>query len=179
MTNFKPNLHPATGIAYGFVAANELDPEIVDALMAVSDDDFDGEPYAEGVYDDVRYRTSYLGGALSFFILESPVVTDRAGLASPCVPNAGILSYTMDGGVQAYSVPEFWWMQPEYGSDVWQAYDDFMASLNEGADPALDDDARQEAGRQFVEVLLKGMNLAGVERRILRELAGHYQVEAP
>lgn len=178
MTNYKPNLHPTTGIAYGYVAANELDPEIVSALMAISKDDYD-EPYAEGVYDDVRYRTSYLGGALNFFILESPVVTDHAGLASPCVPNAGILSYTMDGGVQAYSVPESWWNEPEYGPDVRQAYDEFMVSLDEGADPALDDDARQEAGRQFVDVLLKGMNLAGVERRILRELAGHYRVEAP
>lgn len=65
------------------------------------------EPSTEGVYEGVTYASSYLGGALNFFISESPVITEHARLASPCVPNAGILD-TLDGDVQSYDVPDGW-----------------------------------------------------------------------
>ena len=85
-----------------------------DAELAAEDtiDEFsyeyeDYEPEIEGVYEGVRYKTSWLGGALNFFIFWSPFVTESARLASPCVPNAGILD-TLDGHVTSYNVPHDW-----------------------------------------------------------------------
>jgi hypothetical protein len=65
------------------------------------------EPAVEGEYKGVKYCSSWLGGALNFFIFESPVITTKAREASPCVPNAGILD-TLDGNIQAYDVPADW-----------------------------------------------------------------------
>lgn len=157
------NIDEATGIAYGYISADALDPETVDQLLygpqAVNldysaargefmaearrdhrearlgtdsecDDDSDGdfdehqaecdfndeyqgeEETIEGAlecegYGKVHYCTSYLGGALNFFIFKSPFSTDKARRASPCVPNAGILD-TLDGSVTAYDVPADW-----------------------------------------------------------------------
>jgi len=71
-------------------------------------DSYEGyEEIVEGTKDGVHYCSSYLGGALNFFIFFSPVVTENARLASPCVPNAGILD-TLDGNVQSYDVPSNW-----------------------------------------------------------------------
>jgi hypothetical protein len=67
----------------------------------------DYEPEIKGTKDNVHYCTSWLGGALNFFIFLSPVITEHARLASPCVPNAGILD-TLDGDVQSYDVPSDW-----------------------------------------------------------------------
>ena len=68
---------------------------------------FDPEPHIEGEYDGVYYATSWLGGALNFLILESPVTTDKARRASPCVPGAAILD-TLDGDEFGYDVPADW-----------------------------------------------------------------------
>jgi hypothetical protein len=65
------------------------------------------EPIIEGVHEGVTYCSSWPGGALNFFIYESPVTTTKARLASPCIPNAGILD-TLDGNVIAYDVPADW-----------------------------------------------------------------------
>jgi hypothetical protein len=65
------------------------------------------EPCVEGEHEGVKYASSWLGGALNFFIFESPNVTEHARIASPCVPNAGILD-TLDGDVKAYDVPDGW-----------------------------------------------------------------------
>lgn len=174
------NINPETGIAYGYIAANSLDSEVIDTLMYGSqakdltfeqykkdlpkldilkgwdveivknlrtgaygwidlgDKDFSlnflteedaieealarygddlpqsliddyqpDEPEIEGEYEGVHYRTSWLGGALNFFIFSSPHITDKARMASPCVPNAGILD-TLDGSVTSYDVPADW-----------------------------------------------------------------------
>jgi len=61
----------------------------------------------EGRYEGVTYRTSYLGGALNFWILYSPHVTNKARRASPCVPNAAILD-VLDGSEYGYDVPAGW-----------------------------------------------------------------------
>lgn len=129
MTNFDRK----TGVAYGYIAARDLDPELVQELMFGSQatdlsyfeaerearrehrghyDDFDFyyeayEPTIEGVYDEVFYQTSWLGGALNFWIFYSPVVTQTANRASPCVPGAGILP-SGSGDVTAYDVPAKW-----------------------------------------------------------------------
>lgn len=56
---------------------------------------------------ELKYRTSWLGGALNVWIFESPFVTDKARKASPCVPGAGILD-TLDGDVRSFDVPPTW-----------------------------------------------------------------------
>jgi hypothetical protein len=65
------------------------------------------EPCVEGEHEGVAYASSWLGGALNFFIFKSPNVTEHARQASPCVPNAGILD-TLNGDVKAYDVPADW-----------------------------------------------------------------------
>jgi dihydroxyacetone kinase DhaKLM complex PTS-EIIA-like component DhaM len=87
------------------------DDEIVDALLANDllnyEDLICEEPVIEGTYEGVRYVSSWLGGALNFFIVDSPVITSMAAKASPCVPGAGILD-DLDGNVTAYDVPLHW-----------------------------------------------------------------------
>lgn len=82
------------------LAAEDMAPEFADQYE-------DYEPEIEGVYEGVRYKTSWLGGALNFFIFWSPFITESARLASPCVPNAGILD-VLDGSVTSYNVPHDW-----------------------------------------------------------------------
>lgn len=65
------------------------------------------EPIIEGTYEGVRYQTSWLGGALNFWIFESPVV-GLFDLCSPCVPNAGNLDSPNHSGYLAYDVPADW-----------------------------------------------------------------------
>ena len=72
------------------------------------------EPHIHGECEGVKYATSWLGGALNFFIIESPVITTKACRASPCVPNAGILKHPEDheeGSVESYGIPEDWWAE--------------------------------------------------------------------
>ncbi len=147
------NVNPKTGIAYGYIAANALDSDLVSDMLFgnmvnnfvdhgwndykaeciseyrreneetaenMSDDDIwneidmecaDGyqsdESSVEGEYEGVHYASSWLGGALNFFIFESPIITDKANRASPCVPNCGILD-ELDGDVTSYNVPDDW-----------------------------------------------------------------------
>ncbi len=151
------NRNPATGIAYGYIAAAALDGDLVAELMdgtgverfhnhthaaieaeakrnwmamceasaegaekpfdsmeaeAAFEMDWDGvgdvsEESVEGIKDGVHYASSWLGGALNFFVFESPHVTAKANMASPCVPGAAILD-TLDGDVEGYDVPPDW-----------------------------------------------------------------------
>lgn len=145
------NYNPETGIAYGYISASVLHPDIVGSLLYGDGcDDFtdhsweamkenavaewraenpdsdldDSEVWDEiqydvadyyqpdeietsGTYAGVSFATSWLGGALNFFILHSPHITDSARRASPCVPNAGILD-DLDGDVTCYNVPDDW-----------------------------------------------------------------------
>ena len=65
------------------------------------------EPIVEGVYGGIRFRSSWLGGALHFFILDSPHI-NRYAECSPCVPNAGDLDSPDIDGVETYDVPPDW-----------------------------------------------------------------------
>ena len=150
----KINTNARTGIPCGYIAANALDPEIVERLLfggqardlsfeefceeqtreveieaserglhhgtrdwddwcerererRVSDYAGPDEYKVEGRYEGVTYRTSYLGGALNFWIFDSPYTTDRARRASPCVPGAAILD-VLDGSEFGYDVPADW-----------------------------------------------------------------------
>jgi hypothetical protein len=167
------NVNPESNIAYGYISANALHPDVVDELQngtdvyyeeakedaqrqAANDDEVQAEyvdsgecteaqwekadederyretlhwvkenwcgsnreqsfndsyspdePVHEGEREGVKYRTSWLGGALNVWIFESPHITHLARAASPCVPGAGILD-TLDGNVTAYDVPPKW-----------------------------------------------------------------------
>jgi hypothetical protein len=119
------NTNPETGISYGYVAANDLDSDVVDELMygrQVIDRNYDDwckehdsddyeqpdEPILEGALEGVVYRTSWLGGALHFFIFLSPHIV-QGGVASMCVPNACILNKEGVGDATGYGVPSDWW----------------------------------------------------------------------
>lgn len=88
------------------ITTDEVD-EIEEQYMAL---DVEDEIY-EAEYGGVKLLSSWLGGALHFFVLESTHITDVARKASPCVPNAGILSKDMDGSVRSYSIPDDWWSE--------------------------------------------------------------------
>lgn len=87
------------------------DDEIADAVEGAEEDFAIGwesdEPRMAGVYEDVTYVASWLGGALNFFIIQSPYITHKARRASPCVPGAAILD-TLDGSEFGYDVPASW-----------------------------------------------------------------------
>lgn len=154
------NTNTETGIAFGYIAANDLDSELADTLMyglqatdysfkealeqaiieakgaweddcdekataaaeagtdyvpeefEFSNDEFGDkyscdEPIIGGVHEGVTYQSSWLGGALHFFIFHSPVITHTAKQASPCVPGAGILP-SGEGSETCYDVPYDW-----------------------------------------------------------------------
>lgn len=152
------NRNPKTGIAYGYISANQLDGGVVETLLhgpqavdhtymeavvnMASERGFEPsgdlytdasdaeeylneqmqpdeigwwgndvpdieEPIVTGTYEGVSYQSSWLGGALNFWIFESPVTTDKGRRASPCVPGACILD-TPDGSESGYDVPADW-----------------------------------------------------------------------
>lgn len=144
------NIHPDTGVAYGYVSANNLDQELVSDLMhnhgtnlseneawddfvaekkaewdeIGGDEEFDeseldaqqfwdsiqiDEPIIEGEFEGVKYRTSYMGSDLHFWIFFSPVIIYNGGNTSPCLPNAGLPDKI--GNVTCYSVPADWWSE--------------------------------------------------------------------
>lgn len=155
------NTHPDTGVAYGLVSSNDLDPELVDTLMyglqakdmtfeaewaehlartlkdrgLESEDELDDlrdleddfaslyqpyEPEITGTHEDITYATCWLGGALNFWILESPHIGDGSR-PSPCVPGACILHHPEStsewiGSASGYTVPADWWALREVHS---------------------------------------------------------------
>ena len=62
-----------------------------------------------GTYDGVQYQSTTQDGRLSFFIMESPVITHKAIAAGAGAPNCGILAKGMNGSTTSYSVPIEWW----------------------------------------------------------------------
>ena len=92
------------GLDYG----TEEFSDFVDRFVSEELENFQcDEPTIHGEHEGVEYRTSWLGGALNFFIFFSPVTTDKARAASPCVPGAAILD-TLDGSTFGYDVPADW-----------------------------------------------------------------------
>lgn len=65
------------------------------------------EPVIVGVYKNVNYRSLWVGGALMFWITQSPTIT-RCLPCSDCVPNAGDLDSPDADGVEAYAPPQDW-----------------------------------------------------------------------
>jgi hypothetical protein len=142
----KPNTHPETGIAFGVIAGDKIDDDIVEQLLYgkhatnityeaareiyLSNKQFDAaqageefneqraidkfvDTYAgeedniEGTYQDVKYHSTWFGGALHFYIYESPFVRAFKP-CSPCAPGAGDLNEPDPEGVIAYDIPDTW-----------------------------------------------------------------------
>lgn len=76
----------------------------------------DCEPLIDGTYEGVMYQTSWLGGALNFWIFNSPVITKRGTQGSPCVPNACVLD-NLDGDYEGYDVPDEWRCNQNYADN--------------------------------------------------------------
>lgn len=68
------------------------------------------EPVFEGEHDGVKYRTTWLGGALLVFFLESPY-TLRGDLCSPCIPGAVNLDSPNPDGFEGYAPPSDWFAE--------------------------------------------------------------------
>ena len=85
----------------------ESDDEMMELIEDFNDSYYPDEPHIEGEINGVKYVTCWLGGALNFFILESPHVV-KANLCSPCVPNAGNLDDLDPEGYDTYGVPKDW-----------------------------------------------------------------------
>lgn len=67
------------------------------------------EPVFKGELDGVHYQSSWLGGALNFFIFKSMNIVN-ALQCSPCVPGAGDLNNVVEdgNGMPTYGVPADW-----------------------------------------------------------------------
>lgn len=79
-----------------------------DAIQQAFNDSFQSdEAIVEGTYEGVKYSSSWLGGALNFFIFESPNI-GKFQECSPCVPRAGNLDCPDEDGVDTYDVPADW-----------------------------------------------------------------------
>lgn len=85
----------------------DYDDELERRLENLAEGWYDDEPIHEGELDGVKYRTSWLGGALHVWIFESPVIGNYQE-CSPCVPGAGNLDCPDLDGVPTYDVPKEW-----------------------------------------------------------------------
>lgn len=147
------NMNPETGIRYGTIYLEELDPEVADDLLfrstnlsyqaalddveaeaaaaaselgyehgspdwedyievKVTEAEISGrfdieEPHICGIYEEVEYEITHLGGAALLYVTHSPRI-GRFDLCSPCVPNACNLSSPNPEGFEGYTVPDDW-----------------------------------------------------------------------
>lgn len=90
----------------------ERDPPTFDDFEVNLDDfnyvDID-EPIIEGTYQDVHYRTVWLGGAQMLWVFKSPII-GHFNLCSPCAPGAcdGGRPTPRADGFLGYAVPPGW-----------------------------------------------------------------------
>lgn len=97
------------------VAAQEAGTDLVLDDFEVELDNFEScvdEAIVEGTLEGVTYRSSWMGGALHFFIFCSQIV-GRFDTCSPCVPGAGNLHSRNSDGVFSYDVPPTWRLEDE------------------------------------------------------------------
>lgn len=102
--------HLANALAEATDEVGELDDTFdEDQVRQEFNDDWQpDEPVHEGELDGVKYRTTWVGGALCVWVFFSPHIT-KARLCSPCVPNCGDLdSLDAENGVECYDVPPTW-----------------------------------------------------------------------
>lgn len=84
-----------------------LDFDEFASLEEFNDQYEDYEPRISGQLQDTTYETLWLGGALLFWIFESPH-TGFFQPCSPCVPGAADLDNPCENGIEGYTVPTDW-----------------------------------------------------------------------
>lgn len=102
-----PNYDEKTGIHYGVINANSLDPEALDQIITRGTSAYEASPISfdiEGVVGE------YLRNSNVVMIFKSPVYT-CARQCSPCYPNAGDLDTLDEYGFDTYAPPEDWWYE--------------------------------------------------------------------
>lgn len=97
--------HVASMRADADPSGDPFDEDAVEQAFAESYEDY--EPAISGTLEGVSYHTSWLGGALNFWILESPH-TGLFAACSPCVPGAADLDHPNAFGIMGYDVPATW-----------------------------------------------------------------------
>ena len=107
MDDMRAALHRAVEDYVIEYRAKELVEDWFDQIQDYAADSWYDEPIHEGTMDGVKYRTSWLGGALHVWIFKSPHL-DYFQECSPCVPRAGNLNCQDFDGVLAYDVPKEW-----------------------------------------------------------------------
>ena len=77
------------------------------------------EPIIEGTYQDVHYRTTWLGGAQMLWVFKSPII-GHFELCSPCVPGAcdGGAPTPRADGFCGYAVPPTWRSRPAWSTGM-------------------------------------------------------------
>lgn len=83
-----------------------------EALDEFNDTWQNDEDVHAGELDGVVYQSSWLGGALHFWIFKSDIVVETVA-CSPCVPGAGDLHTLQAGGMPTYGVPQAWLREEE------------------------------------------------------------------
>ena len=119
------NISEETGISYGAVYLNSLQPWVWEEIIlnAKPQEDYpEDSDIEEPVYlaeiDGVTVETFYLGGAPMLMVLDSPFIRKDTPACSPCLPNAGDLDSSVDavssgGTVDCYDVPKDWYCKEE------------------------------------------------------------------
>lgn len=88
-----------------YVRSSRMD-NLIEHVVELAAEDWDcEEPIYEGEWENVKFRTGWLGGAMLVWVMESPFTGEYA-TCSPCVPNAGDLNN--DGSYFCYDVPKDW-----------------------------------------------------------------------
>ena len=131
-----PNTDPITGIKYGTVYLNKLQPwvfeEFIDkgvdqSFLAAKkeclgdkfteeeekyyDDNYDSDRVGDHTLeiDEMKLEMNHLGGALLVWVMKSPHIT-QCRECSPCVPRAGDLSAKDEHGFDTYDLPKDWYL---------------------------------------------------------------------
>ena len=83
-----------------FIGEHDIDVELELAYM-------DNESDVAGIYEDVHYTLTYLGGAITIIVEESPL-KGTFDQCSPCLPNCGDIDSPSEDGIECYTVPADW-----------------------------------------------------------------------
>ena len=88
----------------------EMERRLRERSECASEDDYRYVEYDEGGKLTLEVQTTWLGGAMLVYVLQSPYLA-AAPVCSPCCPNAGNLDERYEdgeGGVTCYDVPPDW-----------------------------------------------------------------------
>jgi len=136
-----PNVNPETGIRYGMISFNAINPDVMDDIYThgenlshaaawedykiennLSDDSEDidehQQQFSDGYYEDDDVYAGELDGvtyqtsSFGLWVFHSPNVV-KCRLCSPCVPDCGNLDSPDDNGYDCYGIPDDWRYVPE------------------------------------------------------------------